>query len=955
MKGQIQQKAIITLLIAFAMSTISVAGVKNDTKILARPSAFTNRGIQKSSIKSANVQIPDGSGAHSISSTVVFEEDFESAYGFPPAGWKTVNADGGGSTGPWFAGNISVLTALSRDSYAAANYQGANELYIDEWLISPAISALSSQDTLLFWHRSPDDSPWYDSIEVRISTSDTAIGSFTTLVDYFKTSTDGWAQNRYPLGNYIENGNPIYIAFRYLIYDGGSSGMNSDYVGIDLVRIVRPQVANDIQVLSIDYPQDGSKVIAGQSIEPVVTFQNVGTVVQPTIPIRVKIIPPTGITYESNQAIANLAPGITSQIVFDSYTPTATGIYKIRGYSYLPGDQNTTNDSLTALSRGSVVLSGVFTVGAGGNIRSLKSAVDTLNHNIIGGNVTLSLVDNVYVEPPLSLGSLDYVSSPNRILLKPAPGVSPTISIQATSAEQFGFALTGAPFVTFDGSNSTKNYRNTIIRVLGEYGKTGILIGGTDQSFADSNVIKNLKIETAADTLSDADGYYGALLLGFDPSLKDYGNTVANCEITNHGAAGIAVQWQEGVVIENNFIHDWKQVIGENNVHGIMNADGACKTIIRGNTIGNLRTADNYAWAVGIENSAGEGSNISVYNNIVYNILSYGAGTNTNRSIGLFGSSYFNNSDVYCYNSIYLSGTDLSSSGLSRTAGVELAGGSNITVVNNIIYNESVLSASAEENKAYGIYLLGLHTNFISNHNIFYIPLTQGVVGYNDGVRQVLTDWSSSFDPEQDDSSAIGNPQFISKVTGNLHVNPAIGSPANAAGTPIAGITRDIDGNPRSTVTPDIGADEFTPGGATVQQEYATGWNLVSIPLTVDSYERSELFPGSVSEAFSYNGRYDAEETIRNGPGYWLKFGEAAIVNFVGLPRSTDTVSVLKGWNLVGSISDSVSTAAIIEIPSGIVLSDYYLHDDGYIAVEILAPGKGYWVKVSQDGELILK
>lgn len=848
-----------------------------------------------------------------------------------------------------------VFTAQSGDAYAAANYQGANEFYIDEWLISPVISGLTPYDTLLFWHRSPDDSPWYDSIEVRISMSDTAISSFTTLVDYFKTSTSGWTQNRYVLSDYVGTGSAIYIAFRYLIYDGGPSGLNSDYVGIDLVQIVRPQVTNDIRVLSIDYPQDGGKIIVGQPFEPLVTFQNVGTAAQSAILVRLRITPPTGSAYENNQVIANLSSGSTSQVIFNSYTPVATGIYMVRAYAYLVGDLNTANDSLRGIARGAVILSGVFTVGAGGNITSLKSAVDTLNHNIISGDVTLLLVDPLYTEPPLSLGPIEYASSANRILLKPAAGVSPIINIQATPAEQFGFAITGTPFVTFDGSNSTQSRRNTTVRAMGEYGKTGILVGGTDQSFADSNVIKNLKIETGADTLSTADGYYGILLLGFSPALRHYGNIVANCEVTNHGAAGIAAQWQEGIIIENNFIHDWKQLIGENNVHGIINADGTLKTIIRGNVVGNIRSADNYSWAVGIENSAGEGSNASIYNNIVYNILSSGAGANTNRSIGLFGSSYFNSDDKYCYNSIYLSGTDLSTSELSRTSGIELAGGSNIAVLNNIIYNESMLSGSAEENKAYGIYLAGLPTEFVSNHNIFYIPSVQGVVGYNEGVRQVLTDWRSSFIPQQDNASITGDPQFISKVTGNLHINPAAGSPANAAGTPVAGITRDIDGNPRSTTTPDVGADEFIPGGTTVQREYASGWNLVSVPLTADSYESSTLFPGSVSGAFSYRGSYTAEEILENGPAYWLKFDEPAIIDFVGLPRTSDTVSVSMGWNLIGSITDSVSTVSIVEIPSGIVLSSYYLYDDGYTAVDVLAPGKGYWVKVSQDGELILR
>jgi hypothetical protein len=47
----------------------------------------------------------------------------------------------------------------------------------------------------------------------------------------------------------------------------------------------------------------------------------------------------------------------------------------------------------------------------------------------------------------------------------------------------------------------------------------------------------------------------------------------------------------------------------------------------------------------------------------------------------------------------------------------------------------------------------------------------------------------------------------------DLHINPALPSPINGGGTPIAGITTDIDGQARNAVRPDIGADEFTGVG----------------------------------------------------------------------------------------------------------------------------------------------
>jgi hypothetical protein len=48
-------------------------------------------------------------------------------------------------------------------------------------------------------------------------------------------------------------------------------------------------------------------------------------------------------------------------------------------------------------------------------------------------------------------------------------------------------------------------------------------------------------------------------------------------------------------------------------------------------------------------------------------------------------------------------------------------------------------------------------------------------------------------------------------ATVDLHVQG--GSPVIGAGTPIAGVAGDFDGDPRSTTAPTIGADEGTPSG----------------------------------------------------------------------------------------------------------------------------------------------
>ncbi|MDI6767756.1 MAG: choice-of-anchor J domain-containing protein [Bacteroidota bacterium] len=892
----------------------------------------------------------------SPTSTIIFQESFEGGTGFPPAGWMTVNADGGGTTGPWFQGNTTILTAYSGNGYAAANYQGANDFYIDEWLISPQLQSISSGDTLTFWNRSPDFSAWADSVEVRISTTNTELSSFTILVDYFKTSTNGWEQKRYPLKNYVPSGSSIYVAFRYIIYNGGISGLSSDYVGLDLVQVVRPKVLDDIAVISIDYPFNGSKVLLGESIDPLVSFQNAGSTAQINIPVRLRIIPPSGTVYENNQIISSLNVEQTAQVEFSSYTPTVWGQYSIIAYSFLSGDQNNGNDSLTSNFSGAVLVSGTFTVGSGGNIPTLKKAVDTLNHNIISNDITLSLISSTYSEPPLVIGPLDYTYNLiRRIIIKPSAGISPIVNINSTSTEPFGIAIYGTSKVTINGSNSSMNNRNATINALGINGKIGVLISGTEESFADSNVVKNINVRTAADSLLSAEGFYGVLLYGYNSTYKDAGNRISNCDITKHGMAGIAGQWQTGTVIENNFIHDWTQKSGSNDVWGIWLAEGTINARVSGNVIGNINNEVNYYWACGIENSSGAGSNAWVFNNFIYRILSSGAGSNVNYSRGIYSGDIANSGDRYYFNSIYLEGTDNSTSISSHTSGFEFLGGSNIIMKNNIVFNQTNLTGASTDNKAYCIYLSSVPADFASNNNDLFAPNSKGVVGYNSGNRVTIADWRASFSPTQDAASISANPLFVSPSSGNLHIQTAVTSPVNAAGIPITGITSDIDGMTRHPITPDIGADEFIPGAVSISIAYDEGWNLISVPLIVDDYNKIILYPTAISEAFAYNGSYIITETLENGKGYWLKFGAAQNLELAGDSLASDTIDVAAGWNMIGALTSSVAVDSIIQVPADIVVSKFFMYDGTYTNADTLSPGRGYWVKVKQNGKLIMR
>lgn len=157
-------------------------------------------------------------------------------------------------------------------------------------------------------------------------------------------------------------------------------------------------------------------------------------------------------------------------------------------------------------------------------------------------------------------------------------------------------------------------------------------------------------------------------------------------------------------------------------------------------------------------------------------------------------------------------------------------------------------------------------------------------------------------------------------------------------------------------------ADTLHPLFGSVSQRVpvTAGWNLVSVPRTAPDYARIALFPNSISSAYQFVAGdppigYVGRDTLANKIGYWLKFPLQDTVTIPGEARHRDTISVLAGWNLIGTCSDSIAAGSVVQSPPNIVTSPYFGFQGGYVGASTLAPGRSYWVKVSQSGTLILR
>ena len=67
-----------------------------------------------------------------------------------------------------------------------------------------------------------------------------------------------------------------------------------------------------------------------------------------------------------------------------------------------------------------------------------------------------------------------------------------------------------------------------------------------------------------------------------------------------------------------------------------------------------------------------------------------------------------------------------------------------------------------------------------------------------------------------------------------------------------------------------------------------------------------------------------------------------------------DTIPVSAAWNMIGTISNPVPVASIVQNPASNVTSYYYGYNGAYVTEDTLEPGRSYWVKVTQAGTLAL-
>lgn len=185
-------------------------------------------------------------------------EGFEDITTLPGAGWVETNLSSPIGTIGYFQGNPDVFTAYEGAGYLGVNYNsGSSVANISNWMMTPAMT-LTNGATVSFFTRTGTSSSWPDRLEIRMSTNGTSsnvgttwssVGDFTTLLLSVNPNLtvggypEVWTQYAATISGLAA---PVQgrLAFRYFVTNGGPSGANSNYIGIDSFSYVVPEPAS---------------------------------------------------------------------------------------------------------------------------------------------------------------------------------------------------------------------------------------------------------------------------------------------------------------------------------------------------------------------------------------------------------------------------------------------------------------------------------------------------------------------------------------------------------------------------------------------------------------------------------------------------------------------------------------------------------------------------------------
>lgn len=554
---------------------------------------------------------------------------------------------------------------------------------------------------------------------------------------------------------------------------------------------------------------------------------------------------------------------------------TATNVIDAECNSLTVGSAQTPTVQAPAGSRTIVTgpLSGTYTVGGGGAYATLTDAIADVNTKGLAGNTTFSILNSLTEAGTMTINQWTECGAGNYTLtIKPAAATTPTISTSSTTAV---LKLNGADRVIIDGSNNGSTSRDMTISNTNTGTSSAVIwvASASASDGANNNIIKNCNltgnattttlmgifqggtasISTTGSALTNnaSNTYqnnqvtlvqYGVFVRGVDAATLGTGLQVIQNTIgtpaNGFGFTGVTVQYQTAALIESNEIQNQVQASTANS-GGVIILDNQNSTISK-NNIHNLNyTGSSTGKMVGIHTSSatynvvGSPSNLTISNNIIYDLKSTATSTSWNTSGISNGGGY---GDKYYYNTVYLTG---SLSGTGGTGGSAcFANGNGLTSTNadaldlrNNVFAMTGTSVAAATLYAHYTTRTSL-AGFTLNYNSLFVNATAPAVGHYGRFNAVNYTTFANWQAVAGEANSIGVNPLLNSAT---NLRPGLGSLLLNAGTPVT-VLDDITGFTRSVAMPTIGAYEQASDG--------TAPTITYTPLTIDCSTGDRLLAG---------------------------------------------------------------------------------------------------------------
>lgn len=542
---------------------------------------------------------------------------------------------------------------------------------------------------------------------------------------------------------------------------------------------------------------------------------------------------------------------------------------------------------LTAVSQ---PLSGDKVIKAtGGDYATLAAAIADINTKGVSGTLRLLIDENLTESgsPEITTTSL---TGNNKLIIKPAAGKTPTVTFTACATSgnkgNSGLAISGTVSnvgnITIDGSNTNGGTTRDMTFALndGTAGRYCFRLNGQ----TDTVTIKNLNIlaQAVMATTSSGTRTYGINCLSTAAGAAD-ALTVMNCQIGSATAAfyyslykpdGGTLPYGADLNIANNDLYAQHKglsiwgaggtstiggntitMIGhptgtyvQNSINGIYAESWQGTLNITGNKVVKVRAravsqaALRHLYGILLYYASGSGitgQTANITNNFVSNFVYAGdASVAGSEIIGIAVDALDQTVNVY-HNTVYVNNDSIATNPVYGIRVYDDAGQS-AYLKNNIVVN------TVNHDSAYAIHVSPIVNNCLkaSDYNDFVVTGANAYTGYYNGAKhKTLANWQTA--ASQDAHSIAVNPANPFGASGmlksltDLHWFSAPAASFN--GTPITGVTTDIDGDARSLTTPTMGADEYKaptsveidptviPQTAVLDQNYPNPFNPTTV------------------------------------------------------------------------------------------------------------------------------